>query len=131
MTSHTLELKMSSTTNLLKLQEQANAHSVFWTRMLQAGTETAESAYSRIKRNMLTHDSAVAPLYVLRKDHKPCDDETLGPPTRPVCGASVAYNRRLAHLLSMLIKPIWRNNEGTCTSTEDMMAKIYMGQDNS
>ena len=121
---HTVNDEVITEEEHLKLQEQANAHSVFWTRMLQAGTETAESANSRIKRNMLTHDSAVAPLYVLRKDHKPCDDETLGPPTRPVCGASVAYNRRLAHLLSMLIKPIWRNNEGTCTSTEDMMASI-------
>ena len=84
----------------------------------------SKQACERIKRNMLTHDSAVAPLYVLRKDHKPCEDEQVGPPTRPVCGANVAYNRRLSHILSMIIKPIWRNNQNTCTSTEEMMASL-------
>ena len=113
----------------LELQNQANAHSTFWTRILQAGFEVDNDngkfhAHDRIKKNMLSHDSAVAPLYVLRKDHKHCENENSGPPTRPVCGADVAYNKRLSHLLSMIIKPIWCNNTNTCTSTEDMMASL-------
>ena len=43
----------------------------------------------RIKNNMISNDSSVAPLYTLRKDHKDCSDEYRGPPVRPVCGAVV------------------------------------------
>ena len=44
----------------LQLQDQANAHATFWTRILRSG----ESTYGeeRIKKNMLTHKSAFIPL---------------------------------------------------------------------
>ena len=61
-------------------------------------------------------------MYALRKDHKPCEDEVKGPKTRPVCGGSSAYNRKLSHLISMMIRPIWQDAETVSTNTEEVMA---------
>ena len=43
--------------------------------------------------------------YGLRKDHKhiPRNQEAIGPPIRPICGASEAPNSRFSHFLSMMV----------------------------
>lgn len=64
-----------------KLQQVINAHAVSWVRMLSAGTGNNEQ--TRIKNNMIGTDSPIPPLYGLRKDHKPCQDDTEGPPLDP------------------------------------------------
>ena len=51
-----------------RVQAEANAHSVMWVRLLNAGDITGGQA--RIKSNMLVNDCKLAPLYTLRKDHK-------------------------------------------------------------
>ena len=51
-----------------RAQVEANAHSVLWVRILNAGEGVGGQA--RIRSNMLVHDSSLAPLYALRKDHK-------------------------------------------------------------
>ena len=61
-----------------KLQQVINAHAVSWVRMLNAGIGNNEQ--TRVKNNMIGTDSPIAPLYGLRKDHKPCQDDTEGPP---------------------------------------------------
>ena len=53
-----------------RLQQLVNAHSVSWVRILSAGNETSNGV--RIKNNMISNDSSVAPLYTLCKDHKDC-----------------------------------------------------------
>ena len=63
-----------------------------------------------------------ASLYTLRKDQKPCDDQIKGPKTRPVCSGSSTYNRKLSHLISMLIRPLWQEEETISTNTEEVMA---------
>ena len=107
----------------LKAQKTINAHSTLWTRITKAGTNTkSESDASRIRTNLTVDNSGYAPQYALRKDHKPSEDQTKGPPTRPVCGASAAYNRKLAHFISMILRPIWQQEETVCTNTEEVMA---------
>ena len=99
-----------------------NAHSVIWTRILEAGHCTGH--VNRIKNNMITHDCPLAPLYRLRKDHKTMDDEVKGPPVRPVCGAVSAYNKRLSHVVSKILHEVWKEEGSVCISKEDMMAGI-------
>ena len=79
----------------------------------------------RIKANLMVENNGHAPLYALRKDHKPCEDETKGPKTRPVCSGSSAYNRKLSHLISKIIRPIWQEEESISTNTEEVMAAVH------
>ena len=80
----------------------------------------------RIKDSMISSNSAIPPLYGLQKDHKVHPDTRVGPPTRPVCGASSSINYKLSHLLSMLLAELWqRDTSGSvCMNTEEMMAEI-------
>lgn len=63
-------------------------------------------------------------MYGLRKDHKDTEDETKGPPVRPVCGANQAPNSRLSHFLSRIINDYTDNAniETECRSSEEMRA---------
>ena len=70
---------------------------------------------------MLVHDSSLAPLYALRKDHKNVSDHNVGPPVRPVCGAVTAYNRKLSHLISFILAEVWKEEESVCLNTEEML----------
>ena len=70
----------------------------------------------------MVENHGLAPLYTLRKDHKPCQDEVKGPKTRPVCGGASAYNRKFSHLISMIIRPLWQEADTVATNTEEMMA---------
>ena len=106
----------------MKAQSQINAHSIMWTNITKAG-EGCRSK-ERVKNNLLVENSGLAPVYALRKDHKVCNDQEKGPPTRPVCGASSGYNNKLSNFISTIIRPIWKDNEIVCTNTEEMMAAI-------
>ena len=103
-----------------RLQKEANAHSVLWVRLLNAGEVIGGQA--RIKNNMLVSDCTLAPLYTLRKDHKKTADQNSGPSVRPVCGAVSAYNRNLSHLISMILTEVWKKEESVCLNTEEMLA---------
>ena len=78
-----------------KVQKEGNAHSAFWVRMLRVGDKIGGKTTSRIKSNMMVQECTLAPLYGLRKDHKSGVDPNNEPPIRPVCGAVVAYSRKL------------------------------------
>ena len=110
-------------------QNIINAHSILWTRMLRAGKNYKEGG-RRVKNNMTVRNHSLAPLYSLRKDHKNIEDREKGPPTRPVCAASNAYNNRLSHLISTILRPVWQNQQTTCTSTEEMIAAIEEANEN-
>ena len=64
------------------------------------------------------------PLYALRKDHKRSENPVTGPPTRPVCGAKAAYNGKLSHIISLILKQVRIEDENAAESTEDIMAAI-------
>ena len=102
------------------MQAEANAHSVMWVRLLNAGEVNGGQA--RIKSKMLLNDCTLASLYTLRKDHKTILDQNLCPPVRPVCGAISSYNRNLSHLMSVILTEVWKAEESACLNTEEMLA---------
>ena len=89
-----------------KVQKKGNAHSAFWVRILRVGDNIGEKTTSRIKSNMVVQDCTLAPLYGLRKDHKSGVDTNNKPPIRPVCGAVVAYSRKLSHIVSYILNEV-------------------------
>ena len=110
-----------------RAQREINAHTSMWLRFTRAGEfagRNDKSEYQRIKNSCKVNHHGYAPLYTLRKDHKPVEDEALGPPTRPVCGGSAAYNHKMSHLLGFFLRPVWQGKDTVCTSTEEMIAAI-------
>ena len=108
-----------------QLINEVNAHATMWTKILKAGELTGQLGKQRSKENMTSTEKCdPPPLYALRKDHKKHGDPVIGPPTRPVCGATAAHNGKLSHLLSMLLKEVKRGDDDSCESTEDIMAEI-------
>jgi len=93
------------------LQQLVNAHSVSWVRILSAGSETSNEV--RIKNNVISNDSPVAPLYTLHKDHKECSNGYSGPSVRPVCGAVVGFNSKLSHVMSVILTEVWKSRENS------------------
>ena len=122
---HTNEDETISEKDHHQAQKDINAHAIIWTRITKAGSNNKnKTSIDRIKANLLIENSDYAPFYTLRKDHKPCDDNIKGPKTRPVCGGSNAYNSKFAHFISMIIRPLWQDEETVCTNTEEVMAKF-------
>ena len=107
-----------------RMQEEANAHAGSWVKMLRIGENGGTGSQNRVKSNMLVEECPPPPLYSLRKDHKEYDDEVKGPPTRPVCGATTAYNGKLSYLLSQILEVVWKEPETVCLSTEEMLAEF-------
>ena len=103
-------------------EKEINAHAEMWIRLLSAGTKTGN--YDRIRSSMKSKNNPAAPLSILRKDHKTYDDETIGPPGRPVCGGDVSYNKRLSHLISVLLTDVYVGEETVCSSTEELLAEV-------
>ena len=111
----------------LRAQKDANAHSTLWVRMMSAGHFTGTNrgrGMLRVRDSMTVENHGHAPLYSLRKDHKDFDDPVRGPPTRPVCGGSAAFNHKLSHYLGLILRPVWQEAETVCQSTEEMLAAI-------
>ena len=107
-----------------KIECLLNAHGEFWTRILAAGEFTGHE--DRIRNNMKSENCPVSPLYALRKDHKLCENNDIGPPTRPVCGVNSSVNDKMSHLLSTILSEVWKRDEGgsVCMNTEEMSAEI-------
>ena len=105
-----------------RYEKTVNAHSEMWLRMINAGKN--RNQYERIKHSMLTKNCPPAPLTISRKDHKEYQSEEIGPPGRPVGGGDVTYNRRLSHLISIILKEIYKDENSVCSSTEEMIAAV-------
>ena len=105
------------------MEHTVNAHANAWVRMINAGSNQNDT--DRIRKNVNIIDSHPSPLYTTRKDHKECQDEFVGPPTRPVCGVTTAANSRLSYMLNLILTEVWKRNKDTvCISTEDLKAEI-------
>ena len=72
----------------------------------------------------MVEGNELPPVYGLRKDHKKIEDKEKGPPVRPVCSATNAYNSKLAHLINTYLANIWKNEEENCASTEELLAEF-------
>ena len=91
-------------------------------RMFKIGEETNSS--DRIRSNMMSKNNPPAPLSILRKDHKQYVSEVIGPPGRPVCGSDVSYNKRLSHLVSIMLTDLYTHEKTVCLSTEGLLAEV-------
>ena len=93
-----------------------------WLRILQAGTEVND--YKRIKTSMTSRNNQAAPLSIVRKDHKTCDNNITGPPGRPICGGNVSYNKRLSNLMSTILTDVYIGEETVCLSREELLVEV-------
>ena len=99
-----------------QFEKEINAHAEMLTRIFSMGVKTGN--HDRIRASMKSRNNPAAPLSILRKDHKPADDEEIGPPGRPVCGGDVSYNKGLSHLISTILAAVYTEEETVCASTE-------------
>ncbi|MCP3892049.1 MAG: hypothetical protein GY702_24745, partial [Desulfobulbaceae bacterium] len=113
----------------IQAQKEANAHSNFWTKILNISKDTGKNEtqkdknHRRAKNNLMVEGNELPPVYGLRKDHKKVSNEEKGPPVRQVCSATNAYNSKLAHLINTYLAYIWKNEEN-CASTEELLAEF-------
>ena len=105
-----------------QFEKEVNAHTEMWIRVLNAGKKTGN--YDRIRTSMKSNNNPPAPLSILRKDHKQCEDAFTGPPGRPVCGGDVSYNKRLSHLMSRILTDVYVGERTVCASTEELLAEV-------
>ena len=82
-----------------------------------------------MKNALKTKNCWTPTLYGLPKDHKaiPPGEELLGPPLRPVCGATESTNGALSEMLTEILTRIGdeADKEGfNCLSNEELMATL-------
>ena len=110
------------------IERELSGHGIMWARMLQIGENWNQK--ERVKSAMTCVGGSIPPLYGLIKDHKQVQvgHEELGPPTRPVCGATKSPNGALSSILSEILDRLSdcedKNISSECRSTEEMVAEI-------
>ena len=105
-------------------EREMNCHALALTRMLGLG----DGAGGNRLRNAITAEGcSIAPLYGLRKDHKPMGDDAReimeGPKMRPVCGARDSLTKRTSYLLCQLLTPLIEG-ETHCNAASDLKAEF-------
>ena len=88
-------------------------------------------ASERIRRSFHMTNKEIPPQYGLRKDYKTYDNMSKGPPLRPVCGAIISNNYRMSYFLSLILRPYIKLAEEICDSTEDMLSRINICNENT
>ena len=111
-----------------KLEEEMNATSLQWGRMLRLWEKWNGSGRhgERVGAARRTRCCMAPPLYGLPKDHKPLvpGEEHLGPPLRPVCGCTESINKSLSQLLTEILTTLGDRadtNQFITRSTEEVM----------
>ena len=92
------------------MERLLNATTLQWGRLLLLGDKwnTSGRHWARIKNALRTKNCPAPPLYGLPKDHKqvPAGEEHLGPPLRPVVGATESPNGALSELLTEILTTV-------------------------
>ena len=105
------------------LQNRVNSM-VWWLSRVLNHSEMTDP--KRMDRNTQDHNSEVAEMYILLKDHKKWDSNSKQPvPCRPVVSGNGTYNVHLSELLSELLEPVAKEMCGAeIASTEDALHQI-------
>ena len=105
-----------------QIENKINQHMRQFNKMFQVGKTNEHEG--RVMAATISTNTPPPPMYGLRKDHKTAQNDTEGPPVRPVCGASEAPNSRLSNFLSRIINDYCNVTKiGTeCRSGEEMKA---------
>ena len=95
-----------------------------WSRILGIGKNWNQ--LSRVRNNMTSKDSPLAPVYTLRKDHKAYLSAVECPLVRPVCGVDSSGNEKLSWLLSTLFSKLWEDDRGgsVCLDIDFTIEKV-------
>ena len=114
-----------------KIERELNATTLQFGRILNLGEKWNASGrhWARVKNALRTRNCLTPPLYGLPKDHKvvPPAEEHLGPPLRPVCGATESANGALSELLTEILTAVGDEADGesfNCLSNEELMAAL-------
>ena len=115
-------------------EKEMNSHALALGRML--GLKDGESG-KRLRNSITAEGTSIAPLYGLRKDHKPEAEDEMerikGPKMRPICGARDSLTKRTSYLLCKILKPLLEGEATDCDSTDDLIyqfEKINRGEVN-
>ena len=105
-----------------QIENKVNQHMRQFNKMFNVGATSHHE--SRVTGATQSTNTPAPPLYGLRKDHKAAEDENIGPPVRPVCGANQAPNSRFSHFLSRIVNDYAdaENIQTECRSSEQMKA---------
>ena len=109
-------------TKVKQIENKMNQHMRQLNKIFQVGKSNDQE--HRVTAATISSNTPAPPMYGLRKDHKHTDNETEGPPVRPVCGAKEAPNSRLSHFLSRIVNDYCNvaEIETECRSGEEMKA---------
>ena len=114
-----------------KIEREMNATTLQLARILRLGGKWNGSGqhWQRIKSALRTKSCWIPSLYGLTKDHKasPPGEEELGPPLRPVCGATESANGALSEMLTEILTKVAEEADKecfSCTSNEELMATL-------
>ena len=109
-----------------KIEAKMNNHLKHFNKMFRVGATWGHE--DRISGASTSTNVPPPAKYGLRKDHKPVlpGQEHVGPPIRPLCGASEAPNSRFSHFLSKMIYDYVDSieNLSECKSSEEMRAAL-------
>ena len=101
-------------------EHEMNCHALALLRMLGLSDGAAGN---RMRQAMTADGCQIAPLYGLRKDHKPMSDDVeerlRGPKMRPVCGARDSLTKRTSYILCKILTPLIEG-ETHCNATTDL-----------
>ena len=105
-----------------KVETLMNHHMKQFNKMFKVGSTHGHEV--RVAGATTSTNTPAPPMYGLRKDHKAHDNKEIGPPVRPVCGASDSPNSRLSNFLSRVINDFAGKIgiETECRSSEEMKA---------
>ena len=114
--------EMSDKDGEKKVETLMNHHMKQFNKMFKVGSTYGHE--DRVAGATTSTNTPAPPMYGLRKDHKPHDNKEIGPPVRPVCGASDSPNSRLSNFLSRIINDFADKIgiETECRSSEEMKA---------
>ena len=105
-------------------EREMNCHALALTRMLGLGDGISGN---RLRSTVIAEGCNIAPLYGLRKDHKPMgnseEELSRGPKMRPVCGARDSLTKRTSYLLCQILTPLIEGDTH-CDATDGIRAEV-------
>ena len=120
-TSKDLEVKDEQ---IHKVQKSVNDHCEWLNMIFKIGENWNHS--ERISHSMTDRSEAVAPLYLLIKDHKGWKEtDSKPPPSRPVCSGNGGTNKHLSEIVSYVLEPLSHAAKGSeIDSTGELLEKV-------
>ena len=106
-------------------EQEMNAHGLALMRMLELGDRESGK---RLRNAITAVGTGAAPMYGLRKDHKPLpeseEQRIEGPKMRPICGAKDSLTKRTSYLLCKIITPLLKGEKTHCDSTDGLIKEF-------